>query len=426
MSGVFPHALIVDVELMTDVEPNRVQLLGQDGLGAIANRLGPVLVWAEGKQQLLDWASTSIGLAWLQEIRAGGNAWYPILGDLVESAQLLDKCGVRWGKTIFTSRPVLKTWGGMIGCRVFDSFENFEVNGGCLVDEHGVLGEEGARSWRQALNDLTGRNHQGFTSQFGQSLAIHDFHCVSAMDIAHCFGEHEGHPSVVKNVSEILDGLSVVTGVKQLLISTHLCHQVKLKKKYAKAWLDWEQGGWIEWIKSPEYSEDAAANDKCPVSFRLKPSGMAQLRYVFSQSLESLGHDGVDVHLLGLNVSNKQDGHPRFLFTEFLYGKVDPSWSLFDCGKKGSWECEFRSSFWSLRDDGHKAYKSQKKWGHYVRQIGRAFNQNSGHLAIDSEGGMYSDLIGWEGFPFVMWDFIAGMSARHSSALGTLLPDSDD
>jgi hypothetical protein len=427
MSGVFPHAIVVDVDLMTSVQPASVRLVGQDGLGAVANKLGPVLVWAEGKQELLDWALSANGQAWLREIKACGNTFYPVLGDDPDYTQVLDKCGVKWGKTIFTRRAELEKWGGDAGYRVYTSFDDFGVCNGANWRKRGRLGEAGAESWREVLSDLDSRLLNCIGSQFGRSLVIHDFHCVTTIDIVHFFSEQKkGGARVILNLVDIIRAIRAASEISDVMVSFHLHHLMRLQQKFESTWSNWEKGGWLKWVVPPRFKANSRPDETCNVSFKLTSAGLAQLQFEFAKSLRESGVEDVELHLLGLNVKNKEDAHPRFLFTEFLHGCVDPSWSLFHSKKKGGWKCEFGSSLESLSEDETVPSDSKEIWEFYINELRHAFLRNSGHIAVDGEGGVYSDSHGWDGFPFLMWDYIIGMQMNKTAVDANLPADSND
>ena len=99
-AAMYPHGFIL-MKALSDVMPHEVGY-GPDesvGFGAVANKLGPVLIIAKMKG-IQDWQESEAGLLWEMELNNGNGVVYQ--WDVVEqlSEVIRREFGVALGKTL--------------------------------------------------------------------------------------------------------------------------------------------------------------------------------------------------------------------------------------------------------------------------------------------------------------------------------------
>lgn len=394
------HGLILDVSVLSEVMPAEIGYGPKyEGLGKIANKLGPVMLVSRTKEEMDAWKSTDNGAHWQREFQSGGNGLF-IEGEI--SNRLLDssltRFGVGWGKVVVSKDEKTKKEATDVGLAVVENLLELSFGGEMLVDERGVVGESGPQSWSNTLEGFEHCHH------LGTSVLMHDYHVMDGGDLERLLDLRGKDCHAVHNICALLNGLGSGLPISRFLITTALSFGIWVDTKNISNWTKWCEAGLIEWVgKCPGIND---LPDPPMFSVRLTPKGLKKIRVQLSDSLRlnQLGH--VELSLIAMDVPNKEAAHSRFFLSDYATGVVDPTWRLFRGKDLGWW---FRLSAFT-RELG-SSQSGLKDWRHFLREVGRAMLKT--HKAkrlirgIDQDGKEYTGILECMKMPF---PFIRGMS----------------
>lgn len=425
VESYYPHSLVVDVDLLTE-SPHSVDFLfdakGRGmSFGEVSNHLGPVGIAAESREEAASWFKSGVGQEWIEEIQSCGNS--PFFCFPEEYAQVIElKCGVLPGKTLFSKRAAFRQIGAEFGFRVFDDLDAFDVIDELLVEDVGVSGESGADSWGGVFGGLYDQQLD-CKGSLGTSLCIHDYHFFTwNIDLPAAF-KGQACPAS-RNMTSLVQALLKVSPISEVLVSFLNRFSFNLKAKYLDQWKEYENKGWISWDTEPknltvlDSNETEVENDtgkeqgigesekglsECDVVCHLTQQGMSRLFSVVQSSFAREGILDVELFLMGVDPVRKSAGHKRAMFTEVIYGLVDPSWNLFHGFSGRVWDCQVSTCFRTLRSGKSK---SEENWRHRTDDFRRVIESSGSIIVVGKGGKAYSSIEELRGIPVRSLEFI--------------------
>lgn len=394
------HGLILDVSVLSEVMPEEVGYgPGYEGLGTVANKLGPVLLVSRTREEMDEWKSTDNGVYWQREFQSGGNGLFfdgEIPNRLMDSSN--ERFGVGWGKVLVSRDERTKKEAADAGLAVVEDLLELSFGGEMLVDERGVVGETGPQSWSKTFEGFEHCHH------LGTSVLMHDYHVMDGGDLERLLDLRGKDSYAVKNVCAVLQGLESGAPIGHLLITTALSFGIWVNDKNILNWTKWFEADLIEWVgECPDVND---LPNPPMFSVRLTLKGLKKIRAQLSDSLRLKKLDHVQLSLIAMDVPNKEAAHSRFFVSDYATGVVDPTWRLFRGKELGWW---FRLSAFS-RGLG-SSQSGLKDWRHFLREVGRAMlkthKAKRDILGVDSNGKEYTGILDCMKMPFPL---LRGMS----------------
>ena len=322
---MYPHGFILDVKALSDVMPHEVGY-GPDesvGFGAVANKLGPVLIIAQDESELQDWQESEAGLLWEIELNNGNGVVYQ--WDVVEqlSEVIRREFGVAWGKTLVSFDESIVEKAEMVGLVTHRGMKEICFDQDLILEQVGKVGE-GPQSWSEVFDGTTS------SIPLGNSVFLHDYHIMDSVDVQMMFKQSLSHSFAVKNLIELLEGLAPLMTVKNMLISTHAKFGARVPGRDKELWLGWEKERWLAFQDKDRNDIKALPiGESCNCQFTLTLTGLIQVKQRLESILFENGWGSINLFMLALNPRNKDSGHARFLVTEYAYAFVDPGWKVF-------------------------------------------------------------------------------------------------